>query len=126
MVGYEDEQRLRVGAAEVSVDCGKFFLLRAAAVEVLEVADEDDLERHHERWSLREVERVEDGGVGQVEVVEAEVALGWIQNRGQDSSTAALVEKRLVSEEDVAGLDVGGAELGEEAVGGGDGFDGGP
>jgi hypothetical protein len=125
VVGYEDDQGLGVGTAEVGVDGGEFFFFGSAGVEQLQVADEDDLKRHHERGRLGEVEGVEDGGVGKVEVVEAKVALVFGKQRGQDAGAAALVEEGLVADEDVAGLEVGGAELGEEAVGGGEGADGG-
>ena len=63
-----------LGRAEVGVDGGEFRLLRAAAVELLEVAHEEDLEGRHQRRRLRAVEDLEDGGVGEVEVVQGEVA----------------------------------------------------
>ncbi len=37
---------------------------------------------------------------------------------GEDALAAALVEERLVADEDVAGADGRGGDLGEEAVGG--------
>ena len=97
MIGEEDEHGCGIGAAEVSVDGRELFLLAAAAVERLEIADKDDLERHHQRRRLREVERVEDAGVGKVEIVQAEVALVRRRERGEDTLTTTLVEERLVA-----------------------------
>ena len=74
VVGDEEEEGLRVGRAEVGVDGGELFFFAAAAVEGFEVADEEDLEGRHERGGLGAVEDVEDAGVGEVEVVEGEVA----------------------------------------------------
>ena len=76
VVGDEEQHGLRVGAAEVGIDGGKFGLPGTAAVEQLEVAHEEDLEGSHQRWRLRAVEDLEDGGVGEVEVVQREVARG--------------------------------------------------
>ena len=63
---------------------------------------------------------VEDGGVGEVEVVEGEVAGVGRGEGGEDALAAALVEEGLVAEEDVAGAECGRGDLGEEAVGGGE------
>ena len=109
MVGYEEDEGLRVGGAEVGVDGGEFFFFAAAAVEGFEVADEEDLEGRHEGWGLGAVEDVEDAGVGEVEVVEAEVAGFFGGEGGEDGFAAAVVEEDLVAEEDVAGTDRGEA-----------------
>ena len=123
MVGDEEEDGLGIGAAEVSVDGCEFLFLAAAAVEGFEVADEDTLEGDHEGRGLGKVEDVEDCGVGEVEIVEAEVAfVGWGQG-GEDAVAAALVKERFVAEENVAGAQLGGGDFGEEAVGAGEGFD---
>ena len=119
MVGDEDDEGRRVGRAEVGVDGGEFFFFAAAAVEGFQVADEEDLEGRHERWGLGAVEDLEDGGVGEVEIVEAEVA-GVGRGEGvEDGVAAAVVEEDLVAEEDVAGADgLRGGDFGDEAVGG--------
>ena len=118
VVGDEEQDGLRVGAAEVGVDGGEFGLPGAAAVEQLEVAHEEHLEGSHQRWRLRAVEDLEDGGLGEVEVVKREVARGLRSQRGQHSLTAALVEECLVAQQDVAGAQGRGrGDLGEKAVG---------
>ena len=126
MVGYEEDEGRRVGGAEVGVDCGEFFFFAAAAVEVFEVADEEDLEGRHERWGLGAVEDFEDAGFGEVEVMEAEVA-GVFGGEGvEDGFAAAVVEEDFVADEDVAGTEGrGGGDLGYETVGRGEGFEGG-
>ena len=73
-VGDEEEQRLRIGRAEVALERGEFFFLGAARVELPHVANKDDLEWRHERRRLRAVENFKDGGLGEIEVGEAEVA----------------------------------------------------
>ena len=109
VVGDEDEEGGGVGGAEVGIDRGKFFFFGAAAVEGFQVANEEDLEGRHEGWGLGAVEDVEDGGVGEVEVVEAEVAGVGGREGGEDGAAAAVVEEDLVAEEDVAGTDAGRA-----------------
>ena len=66
MVADEEQHGLRVGRAEVGVDRREFGLLGAAAVEVLQAAHEDHLERRHQRRRLRTVEDLEDAGFGEV------------------------------------------------------------
>ncbi len=105
VVGDEEDEGLRVGRAEVGVDGGELFLLGAAAVEGFEVADEEDLEGRHEGWGLGAVEGVEDAGLGEVEVVEGEVAGAFGDEGGEDGLAAAVVEEDLVAEEDVAGAE---------------------
>ena len=124
VVGYEEDEGLWIGGAEVGVDGGEFFFLGAAAVEGFQVADEEDLEGRHERWGLGAVEDLEDAGVGEVEVVEAEVAGVFGGEGGEDGFAAAVVEEDLVADEDVAGLDRGRGDFGDEAVGGGEGLQG--
>src|SRR6266702_883983 len=105
VVGYEEDEGLRVGRAEVGVNGGELFFFAAAAVEGLEVADEEDLEGRHEGGGLGAVEDLEDAGLGEVEVVEAEVA-GFFGGQGsEDGFAAAVVEEDLVADEDVAGAE---------------------
>ena len=111
MVGDEEQDGGGIGRAEVGVDGGEFFFLLAAAVECLEVADEEDLEGRHERGRLGAVEDFEDGGFGEVEVVEGEVARVGRGERGEDGLAAALVEEDLVAEEDVAGAECCGEAI---------------
>ena len=116
VVGDEDEQCLRVGAAEVVVDGGELILLLAAAVECLEVADEEDLKGRHQRWCLGEVERFEDGGVGEVEIVQAEVADVGRDECVENAAAGALEKEGVVAEEDVAGAGCFAGGFGEEAI----------
>ena len=55
--------------------------------------------------------------------MEAEVAGVGRGEGGEDGLAAAVVEEDLVAEEDVAGLDLRGGDFGDEAVGGGEGFE---
>ena len=121
VVGDEEDEGLRVGRAEVGVDGGELFFFAAASVEGFEAADEEDLEGRHERWGLGAVEDLEDAGLGEVEVVEAEVAGVFGREGGEDGFAAAVVEEDLVADEDVAGAQGRGiGDLGDEAVGGGE------
>ena len=113
-----------IGAAEVGVEGGELFFLRAAAVEGLEVADEEDLERRHQGQGLSAVEDVEDRGVGEVEIVQAELALVGRGELGENAVAAALVEEGFVADQNVAGTHLRRSELGEEAVSGGEAADG--
>ena len=61
-IGDEQEQRLRIGRFEITVQRREFFLLGAARVELPHVAHEDHLERSHQRGRLRAVQHFEDGG----------------------------------------------------------------
>ncbi len=116
VVGDEDDERLRVGAAEVVVDCGELVLLLAAAVESLEVADEEKLEGRHKRRRLREIERFEDGCVGEVEVVETEVAEVRRDECVEQAAPRASQKEGVVAEEDVAGARAVAGRFSEKAV----------
>ena len=74
---------------------------------------------------LGAVEGFEDADLGEIEVVEAEVAeVGWgegVENR----LAASVLQEDLIAGKDVAGAKGGGADLGGEAIGGGKGFQGG-
>jgi hypothetical protein len=75
------------------------------------------------------VEDFEDGVLGEVEIVEAEVAQVVRGEGAQDGFAAALVEKDLVADEDVAGLECGGVfgggfDFSNEAICGGEAYAG--
>src|SRR6185437_5925418 len=114
VVGDEEDERRGVGRAEVGVDGGKFFFFAAASVEGFEAADEEDLEGRHERWGLGAVEHLEDAGFGEVEIVEAEVAGLFGCEGGENGFAAAVVEKDLGADEDVAGAKGRGGDLFDE------------
>ena len=58
--------------------------------------------------------------------MEAEVASLFGGQGAEDGLAAAVVEEDLVADEDVAGTEGrGGGDLGDEAVGGGEGLEGG-
>ena len=120
VVGEKDEDGLRIGTAAVVVEGGELFFFGAAGVELLQVADEEDLEGRHEGRGLCLVEHVEEAGGGEVEVVEAEVAEVGRPECVEDGVAAAVGKKRLVSDEDVAGAERGRLNFGEEAVGRGE------
>jgi hypothetical protein len=74
---------------------------------------------------LGAVEDLEDAGFGEVEVMEGEVAYVFGCEGGEDGFAAAVVEEDLVADEDLAGAEGGGGgDFGDEAVGGGEGFEG--
>ncbi len=105
-VGDKQQQRLRIGRAEIAVERGKLFLLCAARVELAHVAHKDHLERRHQRRRLRAVEHFKDRGFGQVEIGEAEIAqIG--RHKGLEHGGAAAVEQKNL----VAGQHVSGPQL---------------
>ena len=73
-VGDEEQQRLRVGRTEVAIERGELFFFCTARVELPHIANEDHLKRRHQRRRLRAVKHVEDRGLGEVEIGEAEIA----------------------------------------------------
>ncbi len=66
---------------------------------------------------MRAVEDFEDAGFCEVDVVEGEVAGFGRGEGGEDGFAAAVVEEDFVTDEDVAGLDRGGGDFADEAVG---------
>ena len=56
VVGDEDEQRVGIGIGEVVFDGGELVIVLAASVEGLHAANEEDLERRHQRRRARAVE----------------------------------------------------------------------
>ena len=65
----------------------------------------------HERRGLGAVEGFEDAGLGEVDVVEGEVAGLGRREGGEDGFAAAVVEEDFVAEEDVAGADALGEAI---------------
>ena len=109
-----------MGGFEVAVDFGELFFFGATGVELLEVADEDYLERGHQGWRAGAVEDFEDGFVGEVELREAELAQLVGDEGLEDGAAAALVEEDVVAGKDVAGAEAAGVrDFGQETVGGG-------
>src|SRR6202012_191412 len=95
-----------------------FVLLLAAAIERFDIADEENLEGRHQRGRLCEVERFEDGCLGEVEIVQGEVAqVGWDQCV-ENSAAGALEKEGVVAEEDVTGARSLAGGFGEETVDG--------
>ena len=111
-IGDEEKQRLRVGRTEIAVERGELFFLCAARVKLAHIANEDHLERSHQRGRLRAVEHFEDGGGGEVEIGEAEIAqIG--RHKGFEHGGAAAVEKKdLVAGEHIAGAQLAVARRG--------------
>src|ERR1700678_462217 len=103
MVCDKEDEGLWVGRAEVGVNGGELFFFAAAAVERFEVSYEEDLEGRHEGWGLGAVQDFEDAGLGEVKIVEAEVASIFGSEGGEDGFAATVVEEDLVAEEDVGG-----------------------
>jgi hypothetical protein len=122
MVGYEEDEGLRIGGSEVTVNGVEFGFFTASRVEALQTADEEDLEGRHERWGLGAVEDFEDAGVGEVEIAEAEVAGFFGGEGGEDGFAAAVVEEDFIADEDVTGLDRWRGYFFDEAVGGSKGL----
>ena len=81
MVGDEDQQRLRIRRAAVGFQRGKFVLLRAAGVEMSSSCAENDLKRRHQRGRLRAIERLEDAGLGQIDLASEKSRIGGIDQR---------------------------------------------
>ena len=103
MIGNEENDRLRIGRAEVVFQRGKLFLLCAAGVEGFQVADKDHLEGRHQRRRLGLVENVEDIGLGEIQIAERELAQSGVQQRVDDSTAAAFIEEDFVPDQHVTG-----------------------
>src|SRR5262249_14248621 len=91
--------------------------LRTARVELFQIADEQHLERGHERRRLRAVECFEDIRLGKINVREAEIAEVCRDKDVKHCTAAALVAKNLIADEDITRAQLSAAEFGEEAVG---------
>ena len=74
MVGDEYDQSVGIGILAVVLDGGKFFFVRAAAVEILHAAHEEDLKWSHERGGTGAVKDFRQIGFGEIEFEETEVA----------------------------------------------------
>ena len=103
IIGYEDNQRLRIGRFEVAVQRCELVFFCAARVKLPNVAHKDYLEGRHERGSLRAVEHFKDAGGCEVEIGEAEISeVGG--NKGlQDRGAAAVEQKYFVAGKHVPG-----------------------
>ena len=116
MVGDEDEQRVGVGILEVIVDGAKFVIVLAASVEVLDAANEEDLEGRHQRRRARLIENLLQIHLAQVHVVDAELAHVRRHQVLQDGVAAALAEESLIADEDVPRRQLARFHVGDEAV----------
>ena len=101
-VGDKNQQRLRVGRAEIAVQRRKFVFLGAARVKLAHVAHKNHLERRHQRRRLRAVQHFEDRGSGQVEVGEAEIPQIRRHKGLEHGGAAAVQQKDLVAGQHVA------------------------
>src|SRR5260370_25844991 len=107
-----------MGGTKIGVDGGILVLFGTSRVKRLQVGDEDHLKRRRQRWRLRAIERLEDAGLGEIEVGEAEVAHLQRNEGVEDSAAATFVEKCFVARKNVprterSGVVRGGGYLGE-------------
>src|SRR5581483_11785337 len=116
VVGDEDDQSLRICPAKVVVDGGKLVFLLSAPVERLQIADEEHLKRRHQGWCLCEVKRFKDGCIGEVEVVQAEIAKIAGYESIQDAASCTLHQEGVVAKQNVTGAACIRGCFGEEAV----------
>ena len=104
-VGDKDQQRLRVGRAEIAIQRRELVLLGAARVKLAHVAHKDHLERRHQRRRLRAVQHFEDRCSGQVEIGEAEIPQIRRHKGLEHGGAAAVQQKDLVAGQHVTGLE---------------------
>ena len=102
MIGHEDEQRIRIGILEVVFDGAEFVVVLAAPVEILDAANEENLEGRHQRRSARLVENVLQFHLAQVHVIDAEFPHFRGHQVLQDGVAATLAEKCLIADEDIS------------------------
>ena len=82
---------------EVAIERGEFFLFCAARVELADAADENHLERRHQRWCLRAVQNFEDRGRTEIEIGKTEIAkIGWYKSL-EHGGSASVEEKDFVA-----------------------------
>src|SRR5207253_11230043 len=96
----------------------ELIVLLAAAVERLDVAQEEDLEGRHQRGSAGVVENLLQRRLCQIEFVQAEIAQRPRDQVLQDGVAAAAAKKAFVAHQHVGGAQLARGHVGGEAVGG--------
>ena len=95
------------------------MVVLAPAIQVLDSADEENLEGRHERGGAGAIQDLLQVDLSQVHVVEAKFANVGGHQMLQDRLAATLAEERLVSDEHVSGSQLAGFDIGDEPVGSG-------
>src|SRR5207248_3787621 len=118
VVGDENQQRIRIGVLEVIGQRLELIVLLAAAVQRLDVAQEEDLEGRHQRGSAGVVEDLLQWRLCQIEFVQAEIAQRAGDQVLQDGVAAAAAKKTFVAYQHVGGAQLVRRNVGGKAVGG--------
>ena len=120
VVGHKNDQRIRIGVLEIVFDGGELVVVLAAGVEVLHTADEEHLERRHQRRCAGAVERMLQLNFAEVHVVHAQFANVGRDQLLQDGIAAALAKERLVAHKHISRRQLAGLHIGHEPVRGGE------
>ncbi len=105
-----------LGLLDVGGDGGKLGIVLAASVQGLDPANEEDLEVGHQGRGAGAVENLDDRRGFQIELVQAELAHAFRDEVLEDGVAAGAAEKRLIADEDVAGLELVRADFLHEAL----------
>ena len=121
VVGHKNQHRIGVGIFAVGLDGGQFLFVRSASEQGLDAADEKHLKGRHQRRRAGAVENFRQIGLGQIKIKQAEVAqVGWDQVF-ENGFAATLAEEGFVAHENIRGTQLARLDLGDEAVGLGEG-----
>src|SRR5664280_2212243 len=114
--GYEDKQCIRIGVLEVVFDGAEFVVVFAAAVEILDAPNEENLDGRHQRRSARLIENVLQFHLAKIHVIDAEFPHLRRHQVLQDGVAATLAEKRLIADEYIPRRQFARLHVGDEAV----------
>ena len=121
VVGHKNQHRVGIGIFAVGLDGGQLLFVRAAAEQRLHAADEEHLKGRHQRRRAGAIEDLGQVGLGEIEIKQAEIAQVGGHQVLENRLAAALAEEDFVADEHVGGTQLAGFDLGDEAVGLGEG-----
>ena len=121
VVGDKNEHRVGIGILAVGLDGGQLFVVRSATEQGLDAADEEHLKRRHQRRRAGAIEHFGQVGLGQIKIKQAEIAQVGGHQVLENGLAAALAEESLIAHENVRRPQLAGFDLGDEAIGLGEG-----